>query len=123
MGKKPKPETFEPYDWDLPSLIVDELLDRTTPHTEEELDLLAEGMLEVIRDTASSKNLVDRAGEEEARRASGTAEHQRSGDPGRHLDSCKSVDCCLFLPLLPDFEIDYFPHAIPVRLRGRCVCI
>ncbi len=43
-------------------------LDRTTPYTEEELDLLVEGTLESIRDTASWKNLVDRAGKEEARR-------------------------------------------------------
>ncbi len=68
MSKKPKPESFGPYDWDLPSWIVDESLDRTTPYTEEELDLLVEGTLESIRDTASWKNLVDRAGEEEARR-------------------------------------------------------
>ncbi len=68
MSKKPKPESFGPYDWDLPSWIVDDSLDRTTPYTEEELDLLVEGTLESIRDTASWKNLVDRAGEEEARR-------------------------------------------------------
>ena len=59
---------FEPYDLDMPSWIVDESLDRTTPYTEEELDLLVEGTLEGIRDTASWKNLVGRAGEEEARR-------------------------------------------------------
>jgi hypothetical protein len=68
MSKKPKPEMFEPYDLDMPSWIVDESLDRTTPYTEEELDLLVEGTLEGIRDTASWKNLVDRAGEKEARR-------------------------------------------------------
>ncbi len=68
MSKKPKSETLEPYDWELPSWIVDESLDRTTPYTEEELDLLVEGTLEGIRDTASWKNLVDRAGEKEARR-------------------------------------------------------
>ena len=67
MSKKPKPEMFEPYDLDMPSWIVDESLHRTTPYTEEELDLLVEGTLEGIRDTASWKNLVDRAGEEEAR--------------------------------------------------------
>jgi hypothetical protein len=66
MNKKPKPEMFEPYDLDMPSWIVDESLDRTTPYTEEELDLLVEGTLEGIRDTASWRNLVDRAGEEEA---------------------------------------------------------
>ncbi len=43
MSNKPKPETFEPYDWDLPSWIVDGSLDRATPYTEEELDLLVEG--------------------------------------------------------------------------------
>ena len=68
MSKKPKPEMFEPYDLDMPSWIVDESLDRTTPYTEEELDLLVEGTSEGIRDTASWKNLVDRAGEKEARR-------------------------------------------------------
>jgi hypothetical protein len=68
MSKKPKPEMFEPYDLDMPSWSVEESLDRTTPYTEEELDLLVEGTLEGIRDTASWKNLVDRAGEEEARR-------------------------------------------------------
>ncbi len=68
MSKKPKPETFEPYDWDLPSWFVDESLDRVTPYTEEELDLIVEGTLEGIRDTVSWKNLVDRAGEEEVRR-------------------------------------------------------
>lgn len=62
MSKKPKPETFEPCDWDLPFWIVDESSDRTTPYTEEEPDLLVEGTLEGIRDTASWKNLVDRAG-------------------------------------------------------------
>ncbi len=68
MSKKPKPEMFEPYDLDMPSWIVDESLDRTSPYTEEELDLLVEGTLEGVRDTASWKNLVDRAGEKEARR-------------------------------------------------------
>ena len=72
MSNKPKPETLESDDWDLPSWIADESADRTTPYTEEELDLLVEGTLEGIRDTASWKNLVDRAGEEEARR-SGTS--------------------------------------------------
>ena len=46
MGKKPRRETFEPCDFDLPSWIVDGSLDRTTPYTEEELDLLVEGALE-----------------------------------------------------------------------------
>ena len=64
MSKKPE----EPHDWDMPSWGSDEWLDRTTPYTEEELDLFVEGTLEGIRDTASWQNLVDRVGEEEARR-------------------------------------------------------
>ena len=60
MSKKPKSDTFDAYDWELPSWIVDESLDRTTPYTEEELDLLVEGTLEGIRDMASWKNLVAR---------------------------------------------------------------
>ncbi len=115
MSNTPNPETFEPYDWDLPSWIVDESLDRTTPYTDEELDLLVEGTLEGIRDTASWKNLVDRAGEEETRRAYGAAEYQRSGVHGRHRGPCKLVDCRLHLSLLQNFEIDYFPPATAVR--------
>ncbi len=65
MRKKKKPD--EPYDWDMPSWINDEL-DRTTPYTEEQLDLFVEGTLEGIRDTAPWQNLVDRVGQEEARR-------------------------------------------------------
>lgn len=68
MRSKPKPETFEFYDLDLPSWVVDESADRTTPYTEEELDLLVEGTLDGIRDTASWQNLVSRSGEDEARR-------------------------------------------------------
>ena len=64
MGKEPE----EPYDWDMPAWVTEEWLDRTTPYTEEELDLFVEGTLEGIRDTASWQNLVDRVGEEEARR-------------------------------------------------------
>lgn len=67
MSRKPKPETFESYDLDLPSW-VDESADRTTPYTEAELDLLVDGTLDGIRDTASWQNLVDQAGEFEARR-------------------------------------------------------
>ena len=64
MKKKPD----EPYDWEVPPWVTEEWLDRTTPYTEEELDLFVEGTLEGIRDTASWQNLVDRVGEEEARR-------------------------------------------------------
>ncbi len=48
--------------------MVDESADRTTPYTEEELDLLVEGTLDGILDTASWQNLVSRSGEDEARR-------------------------------------------------------
>jgi hypothetical protein len=68
MSNKPKPETLESDDWDLPSWVVDESADRTTPYTEEELDLLVEGTLDGILDTASWQNLVSRSGEDEARR-------------------------------------------------------
>ena len=68
MSNKPKPETLESDDWDLPSWVVDESADRTTPYTEQELDLLVEGTLDGILDTASWQNLVSRSGEDEARR-------------------------------------------------------
>ena len=67
MKSKPKPETLEFHDLDLPSW-VDESADRTTQYTEEQLDLLVDGTLGGIRDTASWQNLVSREGEDEARR-------------------------------------------------------
>lgn len=68
MSNKPKPETLEFHDWDLPSWLRDESADRTTPYTEEQLDLLVDGTLDGIRDTASWQNLVGQEGEDEARR-------------------------------------------------------
>ena len=69
MTKKwPKQEPSEPSDGDRPPWVNDETLEGTTPYTEEELDLLVEGTIESIRDTASWKALADRVGEEEARR-------------------------------------------------------
>ncbi len=69
MTKKwPKLEPSEPSDGDPPMCVNDETPERTTPYTEEELDLLVEGTIESIRDTASWKALVDRVGEHEARR-------------------------------------------------------
>jgi hypothetical protein len=68
MSSKPKPEVLELHDWDLPSWAVDELAGRTTPYSEEQLDLLVEGTLDGIRDTASWQNLVGQEGEDEARR-------------------------------------------------------
>ncbi len=67
MNKKRKPEESEPDDLELPAW-VDASLDRATPYTEEELDLLVDGTLEGIRDTAAWMSLIDRVGEEEARR-------------------------------------------------------
>ena len=67
MSKKRKPGPCDVYDWDLPDWI-DPSRDRATPYTEEELDLLVEGTLESIRDTAAWTSLVERVGEEEARR-------------------------------------------------------
>ena len=64
--KKPRPETAEPNDNGTPSWVTSP--DRTTPYTEEELDLLVEGTLEGIRDTTAWTDLVDQVGEEEARR-------------------------------------------------------
>ncbi len=68
MNKKLKPESFEPDDWDMPSWVYDRPLDGTPPYTEEELDLLVEGTLESIRDTAAWMSIVDREGEKEAMR-------------------------------------------------------
>ncbi len=66
--KKPARETPDPVDASIPSWVADESEDRATPYTEEELDLLVEGTLDGIRDTAAWENLVDRVGEEEALR-------------------------------------------------------
>ena len=57
----------EPEDDDIPSWINDDSLDRSTPYTEEELDLLVEGTLESIRDTTAWKELVRQVGKDEAR--------------------------------------------------------
>ncbi|MFC1836293.1 hypothetical protein ACFL2Q_16495 [Thermodesulfobacteriota bacterium] len=64
--KKRKLGSEEPIEDRPPSWVVDEHLDRTTPYTEEELDLLVEGTLESIRDTAVWKNLVHEVGMQEA---------------------------------------------------------
>jgi hypothetical protein len=66
--KRPIPEIPEPLGSDLPSWVADQDLDRTTPYTEDELDLLVDGTLEGIHDTAAWKKLVNQVGEEEARR-------------------------------------------------------
>jgi len=66
--KRPIPEISEPFGQDPPSWVADQDLDRTTPYTEDELDLLVDGTLEGIHDTAAWKKLVDQVGEKEARR-------------------------------------------------------
>ncbi len=67
MSQRRKPDARDAIDWDVPDW-VDPSFDRTTPYTEEELDVLVEDTLEAIRDTASWVNLVERVGDEEARR-------------------------------------------------------
>jgi hypothetical protein len=53
---------------DVPDWVKGDSPGRSTPYTEEELDLLVEGTVKGIRDTAAWKNLVHRVGKEEARR-------------------------------------------------------
>ena len=55
-------------DDDLPAWVDDQAPMRTTPYTEDELDLFVEDTLGRICDTAAWLNLVDRVGEAEARR-------------------------------------------------------
>jgi len=68
--KKSKPKKTEPEQSaaaEAPSWVTDTPR-RTTPHTEEEFDLLVDGTIEGIKDTAAWKDLVRRAGLQEARR-------------------------------------------------------
>ena len=67
MGKRQNPDERDPVDWEVPDWI-DPSFDRTTPYTEEALDVLVRDTLEAIQDTAAWMNLVERVGEEEARR-------------------------------------------------------
>jgi hypothetical protein len=53
-------------DDDTPAWIKDDASDRSTPYTEEELDLLVEGTLYSIRDTAVWKKFVRQVGNDEA---------------------------------------------------------
>jgi hypothetical protein len=66
--RKTKLVASELDDDETPVWINEDTPDRTTPYTEEELDLLVEGTLDSIRDTAAWKKLVGQVGEEEARR-------------------------------------------------------
>ena len=58
----------DPDEDDVPDWVKDDSPSRSTPYTEEELDLLVEGTVEGIRDTAAWKNLVHRVGNAEALR-------------------------------------------------------
>jgi hypothetical protein len=53
---------------DVPNWVKDDSPSRSTPYTEEELDLLVEGTVQGIWDTAAWTNLVQQVGQEEARR-------------------------------------------------------
>ena len=53
---------------DVPDWVNEDSPIRSTPYSEEELDLLVEGTVQGIRDTAAWTNLVQQVGEEEARR-------------------------------------------------------
>ena len=66
--RKAKDVVPEQRDDDVPAWIKDDAPDRSTPYTEKELDLLVEGTLDNIRDTAAWKKLVSQVGKEEARR-------------------------------------------------------
>ncbi len=83
MGSKKR--KLEPADLnkDVPAWVADQSPGRTAPYTEEELDLLVEGTLESIRDTASWCGLVERVGEEEARRQLRARIAMRDGNADR----------------------------------------
>lgn len=66
--RKPRSVAPEFNDDDVPDWVKDDSPGRSTPYTEEELDLLVEGTLEGIRDTPAWKNLVRQVGEKEAHR-------------------------------------------------------
>ena len=67
--KKSKPKKTAPdqSDAEAPPWVTDAPR-RTKPHTEKEFDLLVDGMIEGIKDTAAWKDLVRRVGLHEARR-------------------------------------------------------
>jgi hypothetical protein len=65
---KSKMTTPELSDDEVPSWVKDDSPGRSTPYTEEELDLLVEGTIEGIRDIAAWKDLVRQVGQDEARR-------------------------------------------------------
>lgn len=66
--RKTKHVSTELRDDDTPAWVREDVPDRSSPYTEEELDLLVEGTLDSIRDTAAWKKLVRQVGKDEARR-------------------------------------------------------
>jgi hypothetical protein len=68
MTKRRPGATPEVEDNDVPDWVKDDSPGRSTPYTEEELDLLVEGTLEGIQDTLAWQNLVRQVGEKEARK-------------------------------------------------------
>lgn len=68
MSRKKRKSKGSDLDEDPPAWVDDQAPVRTNPYAEEELDLFVEDTLERICDTAAWLNLVDRVGEEEARR-------------------------------------------------------
>ena len=66
--KKNEPKKSAPEQGDAPSWVQGKSLRRTTPRTEEDLDLLVDGTIEGIKDTAAWKDMVRRVGLQEARR-------------------------------------------------------
>jgi hypothetical protein len=66
--RKTRQVALEQRDDETPAWMNEDASDRSTPYTEEELDLLVEGTLESIRDTSAWKKLVSQVGKDEARR-------------------------------------------------------
>ncbi|MCX5828297.1 MAG: hypothetical protein NTV58_09905 [Deltaproteobacteria bacterium] len=75
-------------DDDVPARIRDDPQDRSTPYTEEELDLLVEDTLDCIRDTAAWKNIVRQVGKEEARRVLRSRLIMNDENAGELPDQC-----------------------------------
>ena len=68
MRKKTPGSSLSDLDEEVPDWVDETLPGRSTPYTEEELDLLVDSTLERIEDTAAWTKLVARVGKEAARR-------------------------------------------------------
>lgn len=66
--KNTVPKNRHSHQADEPSWVSDDSPGRATPYTDEEIDLLLEGIKDGILDTQAWKDLVLRIGEEEAER-------------------------------------------------------